>query len=251
VRVLVTGATSGIGALAAQELEARGAEVVVHGRDPERLAASRVGVQRVRADLTVRAEVRRLAREVGRVDVLANNAGAVFGERMETPDGFERTWALNHLAGFELARLLAPPRVVAVSSSAHKRARLDWDDLGGERGFRGWTAYKRSKLANVLHVRALAARGVLALALDPGVVRSRFGTEVTGDPRLAARLTGQGRSDPAVPARTLASLCLDAEWEAHPGAYVVRGKPGAPDPAARDDASAQRLWEVSEAQVGG
>lgn len=250
MRVLVTGSTSGIGEIAARELALRGAEVVVHGRDPERLAASDVSAERIGADLTVQAEVRRLAARVGRVDVLANNAGAVFGEREETPDGLERTWALNHLAGFLLVRLLRPARVVNVSSAAHKRAKLDWDDLGGERDFRGWRAYKQSKLANVLHVRALAARGVLALALDPGVVQTRFGTQVTGDRALAARLTGQGRSDPAVPGKALASLCLDARWEAHPGAYVARGKPTAPDPAARDDGAAERLWTVSEQQTG-
>jgi NAD(P)-dependent dehydrogenase (short-subunit alcohol dehydrogenase family) len=115
--VLVTGATSGIGAATVAALGTRpGIEVLVHGRDPARGA-------RLVADLTVRADVERLAAEAGPVDVLVNNAGAVFGEHVRTPDGHERTWALNHLAPFLLTAALRPARVITVSSAAHRRAR--------------------------------------------------------------------------------------------------------------------------------
>ncbi len=236
VRVLVTGGTSGIGAACVAELAARpGVEVLVHGRDPARGA-------RLVADLTLRADVERLAREAGPVDVLVNNAGAVFGTHARTPDGHERTWALNHLAPFLLTRALAPPRVVTVSSAAHRRARIHWEDPDA---LTGWPAYGQSKLANVLFTRALAARGVRAFALDPGVVATRFAHDLD-DERLKARLTGQRRSDPALPGGTLARLAL-GELDPDPGAYVgPAGGAGRLGAAARSDEAAQRLHALSE-----
>ncbi|MGH7057296.1 MAG: SDR family NAD(P)-dependent oxidoreductase, partial [Acetobacteraceae bacterium] len=167
---LVTGATSGIGRETALRLARLGARVVITGRDAGRLqetaryiraASGDVSVETLQADLLRQSEVRNLAEEFkkghDRLDVLVNNAGAIFFERRLTPDGYERTWALNHLAYFLLTLLLLDPlraaesaRIVNVASSAHERAALDFDDLQSERHFTPMGAYSRSKLANVL-----------------------------------------------------------------------------------------------------
>ncbi len=212
--------------------------MLVHGRDPAR------GAELV-ADLTDRAQVRALAEQAGAVDVLVSNAGAVFGTHVLTADGDERTWALNHLAAYALTDALRPPRVVTVSSAAHRRARIAWDDPNA---LTGWPAYKQSKLANVLMTRVLAAREVAAFALDPGVVATRFAHDLDDEP-LKRRLTGQHRTDPAVPGETLARLAL-GELDPPSGTYVGAGGATArTDPAARDDAAAERLDALTRAAL--
>jgi retinol dehydrogenase 12 len=195
---LVTGATSGIGAVTAEALARQGATTILVARNPTRGAAT---VERIRqgtgnpqvevllADLSAQAEIRRLAREVQsrypRLDVLVNNAGALFSGREVSADGIEMTWALNHLAYFLLTTLLldtlrasAPARVVNVSSDAHRHARLRFDDLQGQQDYGGWRAYAQSKLANVLFTyelaRRLAGTGVAANAVHPGFVATNF-----------------------------------------------------------------------------
>ncbi|MGH6996428.1 MAG: SDR family NAD(P)-dependent oxidoreductase, partial [Stellaceae bacterium] len=200
--VVVTGATAGIGRVACERLAAMGASLALVARDrprAEALAAAlaRAGAPSVSvhiADLSRLAEVRRVAGELAslpRIDVLLNNAGAIFNRREQTTDGFERTFALNHLAYFTLTNLLSdrlkamtPARVVNVASEAHRGAVLAFDDLQTTRGYSGWFAYKQSKLCNILFTRALARRlagsGVTINALHPGFVATNFGNNNGG-----------------------------------------------------------------------
>lgn len=188
--IVITGASAGVGAAAARRLAGEGAKVVVVGRDPRRTndVADELGAERHVADFTKLSDVHDLADALGkldRLDVLANNAGGIFGERVLTEDGFEKTFQVNHLAGFLLTRLLLPKliasgaSVIQTSSVAHYGGKLDLADLQLERGWSGWRAYNRAKLANVLFTRGLHKHhvldGVQAAAFHPGVVASSFG----------------------------------------------------------------------------
>lgn len=268
---VITGATSGIGLAAAEALAARGASLALIGRDRARgeaaltrlrAAASGVRVSMHYADLLRMSEVRRLGAELlaayPRLDVLVNNAGALFQRREVTEDGLERTFALNHMAYFLLTQLLrerlaasAPARVVSVASRAHQQARgLDLDDLNLERGYRGWTAYCRSKLANILFTRELARRlagtGVTANCLHPGFVASRFGDNNRGAFRwgigFAKRLFAISE---ARGAETIVYLASDPAVAAITGGYFADSRPATPSHAGQDDATAARLWEIS------
>jgi NAD(P)-dependent dehydrogenase (short-subunit alcohol dehydrogenase family) len=265
---LVTGATSGIGAVAALELARRGATVIVAGRDRARCAetvrhirarAGNNAVEAVVADLSVQAEIRRLAGEVRgrfpRLDVLLNNAGALFLKRQLSADGFEMTFALNHLAYFLLTHLLldrlkasAPARVVNVASAAHRGARLNFDDLQGERGYRGYRAYRQSKLANLLFTYELARRlegtGVTANALHPGVVATRFGRN-NWLWRLWGPVFRLFAISPAQGAETLVHLASAPEVERVSGKYFVKKQAVPSSPESYDRAAAERLWKAS------
>jgi NAD(P)-dependent dehydrogenase (short-subunit alcohol dehydrogenase family) len=266
---IITGATSGIGLAAAEALAAKGASLVLIGRDRARgeAALARVhaagpGVRATvhYADLLHMAEVRRLGAELlavyPRIDVLINNAGALFQRREVTRDGLERTFALNHVAYFLLTHLLrdrlvvsAPARVVNVASRAHERASaFDVSDL--EQSFSGWTAYCRSKLANILFTRELAHRlagtGVTANCLHPGFVASRFGDNNRGvlrwGFRLAKRLAAISEERGA---ETIVYLASDLAVAGTTGGYFMRSRLATPSAAARDERSAARLWEIS------
>jgi len=196
--VLVTGGTGGIGMATAAALAALGARVGITGRDQARAAAAAAAIRTATgcaavdafaADMSVQAEVRRLASQVAdtypRLDVLVNNVGGFWAHRHTTADGLERTFALNHLASFLLTNLLldhltagAPARIVTVSSGAQARGRIDFDDLQGERNYSGQRAYSQSKLANIMFTYELARRlegtGVTAIGAHPGVVATSF-----------------------------------------------------------------------------
>jgi len=267
---VITGATSGIGLAAAEALAARGASLALVGRDRSRaeaaLARVRAAAPGVRAmvhyaDLTRLAEVRRLGAELlathPRIDVLVNNAGALFQQREATEDGLERTFALNHVAYFLLTQLLrerlaasAPARVVSVASRAHEGAVLDLEDLNLERGYSGWTAYRRSKLANILFTRelarGLAGTGVTANCLHPGFVASRLGDNNRGPfgwgMRLAKRLAAISEQRGA---ETIVFLASDPSVAGTTGGYFANSRPATPSAAAQDDRTAARLWEIS------
>jgi NAD(P)-dependent dehydrogenase (short-subunit alcohol dehydrogenase family) len=267
---VITGATSGIGLAAAEALAGRGASLALVGRDRSRgeaalarvrAAAPGVGATVHYADLTRLAEVRRLGAELlathPRIDVLVNNAGALFQQREVTEDGLERTFALNHVAYFLLTQLLrerlaasAPARVVSVASRAHEGAVLDLEDLNLERGYSGWTAYRRSKLANILFTRELARRlagtGVSANCLHPGFVASRFGDNNRGPfgwgMRLAKRLAAISEQRAA---ETIVFLASDPSVAGTTGGYFADSRPATPSAAAQDDRTAARLWEIS------
>jgi NAD(P)-dependent dehydrogenase (short-subunit alcohol dehydrogenase family) len=272
---LVTGATSGIGAVTARELARLGANVVLVGRSRARCEAAADDVRQVAgeshvdwlvADLSSRSEVRTLAARVHegypRLDVLVNNAGGMFQPRRESADGIEMTWALNHLAYFALTVLLrdllrasAPARVVNVSSMAHRMAGpIDFDDVEGRKFYRPFRAYARSKLANILFTRELARRldgtGVTANALHPGFVATNI-FQGRGYfyrvQHLAAKAFG---ISPEKGARTTIYLASSPEVEGVTGRYFIKCRPAEPSKAALDDAAALRLWELSEAMTG-
>jgi retinol dehydrogenase 12 len=205
-------------------------------------------------------EVRRLAAELleryPRIDVLANNAGAMFTSRHVTPDGFEQTFALNHLAPFLLTTLLidrlsaSRARVVTTASGAHKGGVLDLDDLQSERGrYRAGRAYATSKLCNVLFTRELQRRHpeLAANCFHPGVIRSGFAKNDGTLMQVGATLLGPFLRSPARGAEPLVWLALDPAAGELRGRYVEGRRPVEPSAAARNDVLAAELWQRSEA----
>jgi NAD(P)-dependent dehydrogenase (short-subunit alcohol dehydrogenase family) len=266
---LITGATSGIGRVAARELAQLGARVLLVGRNPDKCADMveqvRAGtgnrqVEALLADLSSQEQIRALARQVQerspRLDVLINNAGGLWLKRELTVDGLEMTFAVNHLAYFLLTQLLldtlqasAPARIVNVASNAHFKATLDFDNLQGEHGYRGWRAYCRSKLANVLFTyelaRRLAGTEVTANALHPGWVATGFGRNNGWRGRLlqlAARIKGISSEEGA---RTILYLATAREVDTVTSQYFDHERAVRSSPASYDEATAKRLWQVS------
>jgi NAD(P)-dependent dehydrogenase (short-subunit alcohol dehydrogenase family) len=262
--VLLTGATRGIGHAAAVQLARRGADLALVGRDPSRVAetaqaAREAGAQVSEhvADLERLDEVRRLADEIRaryeRVDVLANNAGAMFTSRHVTADGFERTFALNHLAPFLLTRLLLDRldggRVVTTASDAHESGALDLDDLQWEkRSFKPMRTYGTTKLCNILFTRELARRApqLRANCFHPGVVRTGFGKNDGLLYKASLVVIAPFLRSPDRGARSLVWLALDDKAKHLTGAYVIDEKVREPSAAARDDHLAAELWRRSE-----
>jgi NAD(P)-dependent dehydrogenase (short-subunit alcohol dehydrogenase family) len=266
--VVLTGATRGIGRAAAIELALRGAEVVLVGRDPGRVesvveeATAAGGDGRVHghvADLALMSNVRMLADEIRglyeHVDVLANNAGALFASRKDTPEGFEQTFALNHLSPFLLTNLLrdrlAGGRVVTTASDAHRSGRVDLDDLQSTKSYSP-RVYGTSKLCNILFTRELATRApeLRANCFHPGVVRTGFAKNENGIWKVVATLCALFFRSPERGARSLVWLALSDDAAALTGAYVQDEKEVTPSAQAQDDNLAGRLWERSAELVG-
>ena len=274
--VMVTGATDGIGLVTARELAALGARGLLVGRNEQKGQRALADIWQAvkganlafhRADLSLMSEVRRLAHTIAeteaQLDVLVNNAGGLFQHRQETAEGFERTFALNHLNYFLLTNLLLTKlreaqagRIVNVASRAHEGGRLDFDDLQSARNYKGWPAYRASKLVNILFTRALAKRlqgtNVTANALHPGFVRTAFGG---GNPlvfRLAVRAAMMVLAISVEEgAKTSIYLASSPDVAGESGGYYAKSRLTEPSAAARDDAAAERLWQVSEAMVAG
>jgi len=268
--IVITGATSGLGRLAAIRLAQMGARLVVVARDVRRanrtlaeLRAAGPGEGHTvhLADLSLIAEVRRVGAEIAaaepRVDVLINNAGSIFGTRRVTRDGLELTFATNHMAYFLLTQALlarltaaAPARVVNTASGAHFGQRLDFDDLQSLRGYRAQTVYGRSKLANILFTRELARRlagtGVIANCLHPGFVATNFGQRGNGLFGVAVRIAMLFAGRPEPGAATIVYLASDPAVEGVSGEYFRDCQVRRPSAEALDDATARRLWEESE-----
>jgi NAD(P)-dependent dehydrogenase (short-subunit alcohol dehydrogenase family) len=271
---LITGGTNGIGKSTALALAQQGATVVIVGRNAQktaqvvdelRSATRNKNVDALLADLSSQQEVRRLAGEFkskyAQLHVLLNNAGAMFWSRQVTVDGYEMTFALNHLAYFLLTYLLldtlkasAPARIINVSSAAHQRGKIDFEDLQSERHYAGMEVYGNSKLANLLFTFELARRlegtGVTVNALHPGFVNSGFAKNNTG---LAFKLFGAvgpliGRS-PEKGAETSIYLASSPEVQGVTGKYFSDSKVIPTAPQALDSAAAKKLWEVSAGLV--
>lgn len=262
--VLVTGSTDGIGRATAERLAASGATVVVHGRDPSRVEAAVGALDAaapgrvaggVVADLADRAAVEQLAdaaRDHG-VTVLVNNAGIYARERVETADGAEMTWTVNHLHPTLLTVLLLDDlldtggRVVNVSAVVHGRARLDLDDPEfRSRRYNHFHAYANSKLANLLMAREFARRlgpesTVTFNALHPGVVSTKLLTE---------GMQVSGHDAPEVAADAIARLAVDPDVAGVTGGYFAGREPASPAGPGADDELAARLYDVTMAQLG-
>ena len=269
---MVTGATSGIGKATAAALARLGAQVVLVGRDrgrgeaaaAELLAAAGASPRLEIADLASMEQVRALAVRLGtlgRIDVLVNNAGLMAGQRRVTADGFDEVFAVNHLAPFLLTSLLLskltadpPARVITVTSDAHAAARLDLDDPQLKHGWESWRAYANSKLANILFTREFARRlkgtGVTANCAHPGMVRTRFGREARLPMRAGVMLARPFMLSPQRGADTIIYLATSPEVAGETGGYYVKRQRREPSQAARDDATARRLWQLSEEMTG-
>ncbi len=271
--VLVTGATQGIGLESAVGLARLGARVLMVGRDKARseaalaqvrARASSDQVELFLADLSSLAEVRRLADEVkartSRLDVLLNNAGGIHQTRKLSPDGFELTFAVNHLAYFALTKHLlellqasGPARIVNVASEAHRGMALDFADLQSEKRYRAIPVYGRSKLANILFTYELARRlqgtKVTANCLHPGVIASGFGQNDPGFFKLLVKLGAPFLSSPEKGARTQVYLASSPEVEGKSGLYFKDRKPNKSSRASRDETAQRRLWDLSESMM--
>jgi NAD(P)-dependent dehydrogenase (short-subunit alcohol dehydrogenase family) len=272
---VITGGTSGIGLETATRLGALGARLVLVGRNRDkgkaaiaRLRADVPGlaVEMHYADLSRPDAIQRLADALldtaARIDVLVNNAGAIFASREITPDGLELTFALNHMGYFRLTALLwerliasAPARVINVASEAHRGSRLDFEDLQCSKHYSGLRAYQRSKLANILFTRELARRlertGVTANCLHPGFVATGFGDNNRGLWRLGIAI---GKLVAAIPAQrgaeTPVYLASSLDLDGISGKYFSQCRERQPDAPAQDDRTAARLWSESERLTG-
>jgi len=273
-RVLVTGATNGIGLAAAEALAARGADLFIvarserRGREAlariERAAGGEASPTLLLADLASQASVRRLAAEVTdrcpRLEVLVNNAGAMHSRRRVTEDGVELTWALNHLAPFLLTTLLldrleesAPARIVTTSSDAHRGARIPFDDLNAERSYRAYRRYGQTKLANILFTAELGRRldgtGVTANCFHPGLVATGFNHNNGLLMGLGMLFLRPFSRTPRKGAETLVWLVDSPDVAGEQGGYFVDERRASPSAAGQDMDAAALLWEISERQT--
>jgi retinol dehydrogenase-12 len=270
--VVITGATTGIGRAAAEELARQGARIVFTARDAAkagatlaRLKAIGPGTQHdwVLADLTTIAAMKAcggaLAAKAPRIDVLANNAGAIFDHREVTADGLEKTFAVNHMAYFVVTEVLGPnlaprARIVSTASGAHAAGRLDFADLQSERRFSAMTAYGTSKLCNILWTcalsRRLASSGVTANCFHPGGVNTGFADNTTGLVRTLMGLVKPFMLTPQKGADTLVWLASASEIGGRTGGYWAKRKLVQPSAAARDPDNVARLWAES-ARIAG
>jgi NAD(P)-dependent dehydrogenase (short-subunit alcohol dehydrogenase family) len=262
--VLVTGATDGIGKATALQLAGLGARVIIHGRSTARLQQAANEIHEttgllpdtLEADFSSLARVRECAEEIikrfPRLNVLVHNAGVFAAERKLTVDGFETTFAVNHLAPFLLTRLLSgllrrsvPARIVVVSSITHVNSTCDFDNLQGEKSYDGRNAYSLSKLANALFTVELAERlrgsGMTANFLHPGVVATKLLRAGFGN--MSAASTARG-------AETSVYLASSPEVEGISGKYFVNRRESGPSPLVNDAAVRLRLWQLSERYTG-
>ena len=272
--VMITGATAGIGRQTALKIAEMGATVVLVGRNAAKARDVVSAIQQetdndrvsyLLADLSSMKSTEALAQEYrtrfDRLDVLVNNAGAIIMTRGETVDGFENTFALNHLVGyFYLTNLLldlliasAPARIVNVSSGAHSFAKMNFNDLQGKQKYSGFRAYGQSKLANVLFTYELARRlegtGVTVNALHPGFVASNFGqtnNEQNTLVRLGIRATQIVAISEEQGAETSIYLATSPEVEGMTGLYFDKQQPKASCKESYDVAEQALLWQVSE-----
>ncbi len=270
--VVITGATSGIGAVAARRLAEQGARIVIVARDERRAAATLRDLRAANAeqahtafyaDLSRLGEMKRVAAEIAaaepKIAVLMNNAGLVSSGNRRTGDGLELMFATNHLSYFVLSNLLLErlraaggARIVSTASNAHRRARLDFNRLQEQKGVSG---YGVTKLCNILFTRELARRlagtGVTANCLHPGFVATRFGDNARGPLRtgitIAKRLFALS---PAEGANTMVYLASSPQVTGRSGGYYERCAPAEPTRAAQSDADATRLWQLSVALTG-
>ncbi len=274
---LITGASNGIGYEAALNLAGMGAKVILAGRDEKRtsLATQKIIEQTgnenasyLIADLSNSAGVRLLANsfldKFHQLDILINNAGAMTGSRQVSADGFEMNWGLNHLNYFLLTHELLDlikasgvkgrnARIINVASMAHKRAKMNFDDLQSEKSFKKWQAYGQSKLANIMFTYALAKRlegyNVTANCLHPGVVATGFVDNIGTIENSLSPLIKLFLTSPQKGAQTTTHLAVSPEVENISGVYFANSKPKQSSKLSHDVAAQERLWDISASQV--
>lgn len=279
--IVITGATSGIGLATAQALAARGAAVIGVGRSAERCAEAKKAIQNAHpgavavfsiADLSSQQQVRSLAQAIqahadvlsnGKIDVLINNAASVSTWFTATEDGYELQFAVNHLAPFLLTHLLLPSlqaapgaRVLTVSSASHRGTKIRWDDVMMRRGYQTLSAYKQSKLANVMFSYELNRRlgpgsTVRAYAVDPGLVNTAIGEKGTARwMRWIWKMRRSGGVDPDRGAATAIYLASETSLPHPDEVYWKDCRPVSPSAYAQRAEEAARLWELSEHLCG-
>ena len=267
--IVITGASDGIGAASARQLQDAGEKVVIVGRNPEKTdaVARSLGADSYLADYSDLSQVRDLAATLletyPRIDVLANNAGGIFGDRVTTVDGYELTFQVNHLGGFLLTNLLfdrlieSQASVIQTSSLAARRfSRFDIDDLQAEKKYSASTAYGNGKLANVLFTKELHRRfhenGVNAVAFHPGAIASGFAGSSQGPWKFMYTnpLTTRLLTSTEVGGARLTWLALGkpgVDWES--GEYYANNRPAKTSRIADDPGIAKKLWERSAEMV--
>lgn len=271
---LVTGATSGIGEVTARELARMGCRVVITARNEQkadnavkklRAETGSYEIDSLVADLSSQSQVRKLAdefkRENDRLDILINNAGAIYLRRSLSPDGIEMTLAVNHLAPFLLANLLldlliktAPSRIINVASNSHEGQEINFSDLESRNGYSFMRVYGRSKLANVLFTyelsRRLAGKGVTVNALHPGLVGTNMGANNGWLVKLFLPLFRLVSLSPEEGAATSIYLASSPDVEGISGKYFYQKQAVASSPYSYDEEKARKLWEVSANMTG-
>ncbi|MBH1980530.1 SDR family NAD(P)-dependent oxidoreductase [Candidatus Saccharibacteria bacterium] len=268
--VIITGASDGIGKAAARELKSQGAEVVIIGRSPEKTIAlaQELDAMYYIADFSDLNKVRELAEKLlatyPRIDVLANNAGGIFGKRELTTDGFEKTMQVNHLSHFLLTSLLlntliaSKATIINTSSVANELfARLDIHDINMERRYSSNMAYGNAKLENILFTKELQRRygekGISVAAFHPGNVATSFASDSNSILRFIYQTPLKrviGLTSPEVGAETLvwlASTTPNIDWQ--PGQYYYKKKIEKTNAMADDENVAKSLWRQSEAMT--
>lgn len=270
-KILITGANSGIGKASAIQLAKQGHEIIMFCRSTERGEAARKDIIResgvppgqvslIRCDLadlaSVRAAAAKYKQKHDRLDVLLNNAGGYFSERKVSADGYEYTFAMNHLGHFLLTEELlplikqsVPARIVNVSSEASRTGSINFDDLMMEQKYSGFRAYCQAKLANIVFTNELAKRlqgtGVTATSLHPGVVNTNFGADASGFMKIMIKLVKPFMTTPAKGASTSVFLATSRQVEGVTGKYFANSKEKKANKEAHDPAILKRLWEVS------
>lgn len=268
--IVITGATSGIGRVAAQSLAELGAKVVMVGRDQSRCEETVSQIQQTTenpeveyqlAEFSSLKEVHQLSERLqetyDRIDVLINNAGAYYLRRKVSLDGFEMTLAVNHLASFLLTLGLlprlqtsAPSRIINVASALHERTQIDFDDLQGERRYSGMRAYSQSKLANILFAYELDRRyrhtGISANALHPGFVATNLGSNNGWWMQLVLPIIHLSAISPERGAQNTIYLASAPEFDEISGQYFIGRQAVPSSPESNNTATAEQLWKVSE-----
>lgn len=272
--IVITGATSGIGLVAAERLAGMGARLVLVARNRARGERALNRLRQISpdiphtvhyGDLSRLADMKRVAADIAaveaRVDVLINNAGALFNSRQTTDDGLELTFATNHMSYFVMThglrdrlRAAAPSRVVNTSSDAHKGTQLDFDDLQSANRYRGFPVYGRSKLCNILYTSELARRlegtGVTANCLHPGFVDTRFGDESGGVFAYLVKAAKLFAISPEKGAETIVYLASSKDVDRTTGKYFYKCREATPTKEARDQEAAKRLWAETARLAG-